>query len=119
MPWIVLTIISLIYDMIQIIGALVNLSAGDVVFGLLGFVVGFYIFIIVWSYRFVDNWTYLITFKVKRIQNILGPPSSVQLILKTQCFQETAPGKRLRSPGWKSLRELHVSKHLVQKRNFP
>ena len=118
MPWIVLTIISLIYDMIQIIGALVNLSAGDVVFGLLGFVVGFYIFIIVWSYRFVDNWT-CITFKVKRIQNILGPPSSVQLIIETQCFQETAPGKRLRSPGWESLRELHVSNQLVQKRNFP
>ena len=105
MPWIVLTIISLIYDAIQIIGALVNLSAGDVVFGLLGFVVGFYIFIIVWSYRFVDNWTY-ITFKVKRIQNILGPTSSVQLILKTQCFQETTPGERLRSPGWESLSEL-------------
>jgi len=51
MPWIVLTIISLVLNLVQIIGNLINGYFGVVVSGLVGFVLAFYIFIVVWSYR--------------------------------------------------------------------
>ena len=55
MPWIVLTIISLVLNLVQIIGNLINGYFGVVVSGLVGFVLAFYIFIVVWSYRFLYN----------------------------------------------------------------
>jgi len=51
MPWIVLTIISLILNLVQLIGNLIQGYFGAVGSGLVGFVVAFYIFIVVWSYR--------------------------------------------------------------------
>jgi len=51
MPWIVLTIISLLFNLIQLIGNLVNGYYNLVFSGLFGFLVGFYIFIVVWSHR--------------------------------------------------------------------
>ena len=55
MPWIVLTIISLILNLVQLIGNLIQGYFGAVGSGLVGFVVAFYIFIVVWSYRFLYN----------------------------------------------------------------
>ena len=59
MPWIVLTIISLILNLVQLIGNLIQGYFGAVGSGLVGFVVAFYIFIVVWSFRF---WVYLKAF---------------------------------------------------------
>lgn len=55
MPWIVWTIITLIFNMVQIIGNLVAPYGNYylVFSGLAGFLVGFYIFIVVWSHRFL------------------------------------------------------------------
>jgi hypothetical protein len=51
MPWLVLTIISLLFNLVQIIGNLVNGYYNLVYSGLFGFIIGFYIFIVVWSHR--------------------------------------------------------------------
>jgi hypothetical protein len=51
MPWIILTIISLIFDLIQILGNMVNAEHAAWVGGLFFFAIGCYIFIVVWSHR--------------------------------------------------------------------
>merc|ERR1719342_1047445 len=51
MPWIILTVISLIFDVIQIIGNMVNADHAAWVGGLFFFAIGCYIFIVVWSHR--------------------------------------------------------------------
>jgi len=51
MPWIVLTVISLLFNLIQLIGNLVNGYYNLVYSGIFGFLIGFYIFIVVWSHR--------------------------------------------------------------------
>jgi len=51
MPWLVLTIISLLLNLVQIIGNLYNGYYNVVYSGLFGFIIGFYIFIVVWSHR--------------------------------------------------------------------
>ena len=67
-PWIVVTMISLIYDLIDVVGiiirapvvaphtsliyALTLLKTITGYFGLVGLAIGFYIFIVVWSFRF-------------------------------------------------------------------
>ena len=50
-----MTIISLILNLVQLIGNLIQGYFGAVGSGLVGFVVAFYIFIVVWSYRFLYN----------------------------------------------------------------
>ena len=52
MPWIILTVISLIFDVIQIIGNMVNADHAAWVGGLFFFAIGCYIFIVVWSHRY-------------------------------------------------------------------
>merc|ERR1712055_177507 len=51
MPWMILTIFALIWDAVQIIGNFVagkwNLACG----GIIGMVIGIYIFICIWSFR--------------------------------------------------------------------
>merc|ERR1712210_22550 len=51
MPWLVLTIISLLLNLVQVIGNLVNGYYNIVYSGLFGFIIGFYTFIVVWSHR--------------------------------------------------------------------
>ena len=55
MPWIVLTVISLLFNLVQLIGNLVNGYYNLVYSGIFGFLIGFYIFIVVWSHRFLNN----------------------------------------------------------------
>ena len=55
MPWIILTVISLIFDVIQIIGNMVNADHAAWVGGLFFFAIGCYIFIVVWSHRCFDQ----------------------------------------------------------------
>jgi len=50
-PWMVETFLGLVYDLVQIIGTLVRLEALAVVFGIIGFAVGCYVFVVVWSFR--------------------------------------------------------------------
>ena len=68
MPWIILTIIALILDLIQIIGYVVSLATnglptyhydssliiGVLVIYILFFSISLYMFLVVWSYRFSD-----------------------------------------------------------------
>ena len=68
MPWIILTIIALILDLIQIIGYVVSLATnglpayhydssliiGVLVIYILFFSISLYLFLVVWSYRFED-----------------------------------------------------------------
>merc|ERR1719305_2240894 len=51
MPWIIVTVISLIFDVIQIIGNMANAEHAAWVSGLFFFAIGCYIFIVVWSHR--------------------------------------------------------------------
>ena len=55
MPWIILTVISLIFDVIQIIGNMVNAEHAAWVSGLFFFAIACYIFIVVWSYRYLHS----------------------------------------------------------------
>ena len=55
MPWIILTVISLIFDVIQIIGNMVNADHAAWVGGIFFFAIGCYIFIVVWSHRCFDQ----------------------------------------------------------------
>merc|ERR1712055_741851 len=51
MPWIVLTIVYLIWDIVQIIGYFVSGDWLSAIIGIILFCPGFYFFICVWSYR--------------------------------------------------------------------
>ena len=55
MPWIILTVISFIFDWILIIGYMVYAVQAAWVFGLFLFAIGCYSFIVVWSYRYFDQ----------------------------------------------------------------
>ena len=55
MPWIILTVISFIFDWILIIGYMVYAVHAAWVSGLFLFVMGCYSFIVVWSYRYFDQ----------------------------------------------------------------
>ena len=57
MPWLVLTIISLLLNLVQVIGNLVNGYYNIVYSGLFGFIIGFYTFIVVWSHRFGEQFS--------------------------------------------------------------
>merc|ERR1712013_85362 len=50
-PWMVVTFLSLVYDLVQIIATVVRLEALGAVFGVIGFGVGCYLFVVVWSFR--------------------------------------------------------------------
>ena len=55
MPWIILTVISLIFDVIQIIGNMANAEHAAWVSGLFFFAIGCYLFIVVWSHRYLHS----------------------------------------------------------------
>ena len=50
-PWIVLTGISLVLDILNILKALVSLAIADAISSILGWVLGAYLFLVVWSYK--------------------------------------------------------------------
>merc|ERR1719189_3285098 len=50
-PWMIVTFLSLVYDLVQIIATVVRLEAIGAVFGVIGFGVGCYLFVVVWSFR--------------------------------------------------------------------
>ena len=50
-PWIVLTGISLILDIFTILKALISLAIADAVSGILGWMLGAYLFLVVWSFK--------------------------------------------------------------------
>merc|ERR1711936_358904 len=50
-PWMVVTFLSLVYDLVQIIATVVRLEALGAVFGVIGFGVGRFLFVVVWSFR--------------------------------------------------------------------
>jgi hypothetical protein len=50
----ILTVVSLAYDVLKIIGALLSLAWGDLVLSIIGFAIGCYFFIVVRSFRFVS-----------------------------------------------------------------
>jgi len=51
MPWIILTVISLIYDIVRIIGYFAAGDFGNGGSSIIGLVIGIYLFICVWSFR--------------------------------------------------------------------
>ena len=55
MPWIILTVISFIFDWIEIIGYMVYAEHAAWVSGPFLFAIGCYSFIVVWSYRYFDQ----------------------------------------------------------------
>ena len=55
LPWIILTVISFIFDWILIIGYMVYAVHAAWVSGLFLFAMGCYSFIVVWSYRYFDQ----------------------------------------------------------------
>ena len=50
-PWIVLTGVGLILDIPNILRALLSLAILDVIFGILGWVIGAYFFLVVLSFK--------------------------------------------------------------------
>ena len=50
-PWIVLTGISLVLDIFNILKALISLAIADAISSILGWVLGAYLFLVVWSYK--------------------------------------------------------------------
>ena len=50
-PWIIWTGISLILDTVNILKALVSLAIADAISSILGWVLGAYLFLVVWSYK--------------------------------------------------------------------
>jgi hypothetical protein len=50
-PWIVLTGISLILDIFNILKALISLAIADAISSTLGWVLGAYLFLVVWSFK--------------------------------------------------------------------
>jgi len=50
-PWIVLTGISLILDIFNILKALISLAIADAISSVLGWVLGAYLFLVVWSFK--------------------------------------------------------------------
>ena len=50
-PWIVLTGIGLVLDILNILRALFSLANLDVICGILGWVLGAYFFLVVWSFK--------------------------------------------------------------------
>ena len=51
MPWIVLTVISLVLDVLNILASLISLLIPTVITGLLFLGIAIYFFICVWSFR--------------------------------------------------------------------
>jgi hypothetical protein len=50
-PWIILTAISLILDIFNILKAVLSLAIADIVISIIGWMVGAYFFLVVWSYK--------------------------------------------------------------------
>ena len=50
-PWIVLTGISLILDIFNILKAVISLAFADALSSIFGWVLGAYLFLVVWSYK--------------------------------------------------------------------
>ena len=50
-PWIILTGISLIFDIFNILKAFSILAIADAVSSILGWVLGAYLFLVVWSFK--------------------------------------------------------------------
>ena len=50
-PWIILTGISLILDICNILNAFISLAIADAISSILGWVLGAYFFLVVWSFK--------------------------------------------------------------------
>ena len=129
MPWIVVTMISLIYNVIEVVGIIIlppmvaqaapNLlyifaTEATGYFGLVGLTIYIYIFIVVWSFRFLvhlpKSYSLFVQMKGRLVSWENEKTSQWQL---KNIFQETASGviqreatfgEPVQRPRWKGLR---------------